>query len=383
MAMAESNAGGNSTPPPPVPAVLHVADAEAFARFGRMFRQLGLALTDAGIRVALLTDDAEAAADLDGTPVEDHLFRPLSGWGTWRLHGHLRRQFEPPPDIVHVWGTTALAYLSDWTLSRNKSLVIHITSLHDIERLDRRGVRDNEQVIAACTEFEELLCERWPTLVGSFRVHRPALLLPETSAPLAVRNRTLGLLWTGRIERDAGLDVLVDAVARLRAQECDLQLALIGVGPATRQVWRNIRARGVQDRVSIVAEPNLWDSALPGTDILVVPTCQHEVSLAPLLAMAHGKVVIASRDQIAEWFIENETALEFTPGSAVELAYHVTQTAASHPSVMAVARGAAEYAREHHAITRLADELDALYRSLLVADGAAPDTAAQASRESS
>ena len=380
--MADSNPGGNSATPPPAPGVLHVANAEAFARFGRMFRQLGLALTDAGIRVSLLTDDAEAAAGLDGTPVEDYFFRPLSGWGTWRLHGYLRRQFEPPPDIVHVWGTPALAYFSDWTLSRGKALVIHVTSLHDIEHLKHRGLRDNERVIAACTEFAELLCDRWPTLVGSFRVQPPALLLPEEAPPLAVRNRTLGLVWTGHIGTDAGLDILVDAVARLGAQNCDLQLALIGTGPATRQVWRNIRARGVQDRVSIVAEPNLWDSALPGTDILVVPTCQHDLALAPLLAMAHGKVVIASRDQIAEWFIEDETALQFTPGSAVELAYHVTRTAASHPSVMAVARGAAEYARQHHTITHLASELDTLYRTLLNA-GSIPNTTRQASRETS
>ena len=381
--MAETDSDGNSAAPAPAPSVLHVTDAEAFARFGRMFRQLGLALTDVGIRVSLLTDDAAAAANLDGTPVEDHYFKPLSGWGTWRLHGFLRRQFDPPPDIVHTWGTAALPYLSDWTLSHNKPLVIHVTSLRDLEQLKHRGVRHNEHVIAACAEFAEQLCERWPTLTGSFGVHGPALLLPEEVQPLAVRNRTLGVLWTGRIEKDAGLEVLIEAVARLGTQDCDLQVALIGNGPATRQVWRNIRTRAVQGRISLVAEPNLWDSAVAGTDILVVPACQHDLALAPLLAMAHGKVVIASRDQIAEWFIEDETSLQFTPGSAVELAYHVTRTATAHPSVMAVARAAAEYVRKHHTITRLAKEFDALYRSLLEGGGQKQSSPRQASRGTS
>jgi glycosyltransferase involved in cell wall biosynthesis len=120
----------------------------------------------------------------------------------------------------------------------------------------------------------------------------------------------------------------------------------------------------VQDRFSLIAEPNLWDQAMAGADILVVPTCQHDLALVPLLAMGLGKVVIASRDQVADWFIEDETSVQFTPGSAVELAYHVARTAASHPNVLAVARGAAQYVRQNHAITRLAAELAGLYYTL-------------------
>ena len=370
--MVKGNASPDASVSSPIPRVLHVASTQAFARFGRMFRQLGLALTDAGVRVSLLTDDADAAADLDGTSVEDHLFRPLGGWGVWRLHGYLRRQFDPPPDAVHVWGTTCLGYFSDWTLSRGTALVIHVTSLRDVDRLKRRGARVNEQIVTVCREFDDLLCDRWPELAGSLRVLRPALLLPEKVPNLSVRNRTLGMVWTGRIDKHAGLDVLIEAVARLHAQKCDLHLALIGQGPATRQVWQNIRARGVQNCVSIVAEPNLWDSSVAGADILVVPTCQRDLALAPLLAMAYGKVVIASRDQIADWFVEDRTALQFTPGSAVELAYHVARTASSHPSVMAVTRGAAAYVRQHHAITGLAGELAALYRALQDSGSEAP-----------
>jgi glycosyltransferase involved in cell wall biosynthesis len=351
-------------PSPPIPHVLHVADAKAFARFGRMFRQLGLALADEGVRVSLLTDDAEAAAELDGTPVEDYLFQPLSGWGAWRLHGYLRRQFDPPPEIVHVWGTSSVRCFSEWTLSSEAELLIHATSLHDVERLKLRGIRGNEQLIAACDEFGELLRDRWPALADSFRVFKPALLLPEEAPDLSVRGRTLGLLWAGPIVRRCGLEVLIEAVARLRAQNCDLQVGLIGRGPASRHYWQEIRRQGVQDRFSLIAEPSLWDQAIAGADILVVPTCQDDLALAPLLAMGLGKVVIASRDQVADWFIEDENSLQFTPGSAVELAYHVARTAASHPNVLAVARGAAQYVRQHHAITRLAAELAGLYHRL-------------------
>ena len=121
----------------------------------------------------------------------------------------------------------------------------------------------------------------------------------------------------------------------------------------------------------MIAEPNLWDQAMAGADIYVVPTCQRELSLAPLLAMALGKVVVTSRDQVTDWFIEGETSLQFTPGSAVELAYHITRTADAHPNVLAMARGAAEYVRQHHAVTDLAAELAGLYHTLRQRRGAA------------
>lgn len=377
--MADSGAGGaNRAAPPPIPHVLHVADAGVFARFGRMFRQLGLALGEEGARVSLLTDDVAAAAALDGTPIADHFFRPLRGWGVWRLHSFLRRQFDPPPEVVHVWGTTCLDYLSEWTLGFDGILVIHVTSRGDVEHVARRGVRGHEHLVAACDEYGESLRDRWPTLADSIRVLRPGLLLPENAPGLSVRGRTLGLLWSGTLDKNCGLGVLIEAVARLRERNCDLQVGLIGRGPATRPLWQEIRRRGVQDRFSIIAEPGLWDRAMAGADVFVVPSCQYELSLAPLLAMALGKVVIASRGQVADWLIEDETSLQFAPGSAVELARHLTRTAAAQPSVLALARGASEYVHRNHAITDLAAELAGLYHTLRRQRGNAPTSAVSA-----
>ena len=149
----DSAPGAKKEMPPAIPHVLHVVDKEVFARFGRMFRQLGIALSDEGVRVSLLTDDTEAAAELDGTPIAERLFRPLRGWGVWRLHSYLRREFEPPPDIVHVWGTAALGFLSEWTLQSGATLLIHTTSLNNFDYLSRRGVRDNEILLAACDHY--------------------------------------------------------------------------------------------------------------------------------------------------------------------------------------------------------------------------------------
>lgn len=347
----------------PGPRVLHVVDADHVARFGRMYRQLGLALADAGVQVSILTDDAHAAHQFEGTPIAHHWFPALRGWGAWRLHRYLRNEFNPPPEVVHLWGTTALGYLSDWTQHGGIELLIHATSRRDVEQLLRRGLHHNEQVLAGCRAYQDRLRSHPPMLAEAVLLHPPALLRPERLPELTPPGRTVGVLWTGRMERGSGVELIIDAMAQLRNKDYELHVALIGRGSATRDYWRALRARKIQERFSLVPQPQIWDRTIGGVDVLVAPACHDELGLAPLLAMALGKIVIASRDQVAEWFVEDETSLQFTPGSAVELAAHLAHVAARLPSIRAMARNAADYVRRNHAVTTLAEQLALLYEN--------------------
>ena len=364
MMVAQDETRDNGDSPPAILPVLHVADAGCFARFGRMFRQLGIALASEGVRGSILTDDAEAVPRFEGTPLAIHHFSALRGWGVWRLHGFLRRSLDPMPSVIHLWGKTALSQLSDFATSHGAQIVLHLTSDADMAAIEQRGLRSNEWLACMTTAQVERIQERFPQSANRVEVIAPALLRPEDIQDLQVRERTLGLLWAGRIENCEGLDVLVDAIAHMRAKNCDLQVAITGPAGNTAPVWQNIRARKVADCTSLIAEPCLWDQAMPGVDICVVSQREQELHLAPLLAMSLGKIVIASRDQEADWFQEDHTSLQFTPGSSVELAYHIMRTAEAYPNVLATARAAAAYVAEHHTIPNLATRLAGLYRRM-------------------
>ena len=355
----------NGTSAASLPHVLHVIDADHFERFGRMYRQLFLALVDVGVKVSVLTDDAEMVQKAEGSPIGHQFFPTLRGWGVWRLHRYLRQQFNPPPQIVHLWGTGGIGYFSDWTLHAESKLLIHITTVRDLEKLKRRGLHHNERALAGCREFYDQMRDCWPTLTNEISLHPPALLRPERLPEPSPRGNTLGVMCVGRLERGSGINVLIDAMAQLRDKECDFHVALIGDGGAARDYWRRARSLRVQDRLSIVAEPHIWDRTMVGTDVFVAPARQRELSLAPLLAMSLGKVVITSRDQLGEWFVEDETALQFEPGSAVELAYHLSRVAAGMPTIRAMARNAANYVGSQNAVTALADELTRFYTGLI------------------
>lgn len=363
MMAAEPRENPTDEPTAPPLHVLHVAEYDVFVRFGRMLRHVALAQNAEGLRVTLLTDDGVAAADLEGTPVECHWVRRLSGWLAWRLPRELDQRLEPRPQIVHLWGSAGWRPVGEWALHNGIPVLLHVLSMADIGRLRRRlGARPEVLMAAGCAEFARRIRERLAALVERPHILRPALLMPDSSADDEPADHTLGILWAGRIDADAGLATLVDAAAQLRRQGRDLQVALVGSGPGVRDVWEHIRRVQVHDCVSLVDEPRLWDRTMRGVDVCVVPTRQDDLALAPLLAMALGKVVLASRDQVAEWFIDDQTAWLFAPGSAVELAYYLARVAERDRHAAELRRSAAEYVRAHHTVGHLVENLIAAYR---------------------
>lgn len=345
--------------------ILHVANCDIFDRFGQMPRHLALALNADGLRISLLTDDPVAAADIEGTPIGCYLVRVLSGWPAWRLGRQLSRRFVPLPDLVHLWGTTDLHPVSDWARRSGIPVLVSALSIKDVERICRRGTRKDIQVAVGCRGFLDLLDRQSAALAASTPVCLPALLIPELPVEKCTEDKhTLGVIWTGQFTEDAGLEMLVDAVAGLRRKDCDLQVALVGAGPSTQAMQGRIRVAGVQSCVSLIDEPDLWEKAMGGADVCVVPARQAVLSLAPLLAMALGKIVVASRDQIAEWFIEDQTCWQFTPGSAVELAYHLARVADGDRHAGELRQTATAYVREHHTISQLVSNLAAIYQRI-------------------
>ncbi len=380
--MAVANGSAIRTEQPSAPRVLHVIAADVHARVAPMFGALATGLAARGFPSDILTNDRRLPVLFENEPLGVHVVDALRGWRQWRLHGYLRREFEHAPDVVHVWGTAGLSYLSDWTLHGDAALLIHLTAEADVERIMRRGVYANETLLALCGAYRQRLQQRWPGLGDAFEIVGPGLRIPASVEVPSPRGRTLGVIWVGRFDEHCGLEVLIEAVERVVAQGADVQVALIGTGPAVDRVWREIERRGVARCFSLIEDPLVWDRTMAGADVCVVPTAQRDISLAPLVAMAHGRVVVTSRDQPAEWFAEDRTCLQFAPGSAVELAFHLLRASVAHRHVVAVARAAAEHVRARHDIAVVARRIAEIYRTAAgleptaAADGGGRDTQA-------
>jgi len=338
--------------------ILHVADADIFDRFGRMLRYLVLALNAEGLRLSLLTDDPQSLAAFDGLPVARYFQPALSGWRAWRPVRRFLRQLDPLPDAVHLWGTVGLEVVGSWALSQGCPVLVHLLSPEDVRQVMRPRWRGLVRLLAGCQGLRRLLPADVPLRIEEAWDFSPALLTPDETQPQPPpEDRVPGVVWAGRVEPSAGLDTLIDAIAELRLRGFAVQVALVGRGPATRQVRARIRAVRVQDCVSLVEEPRLWEVAVAGAEICVVPAPQQELWLAPLLAMALGRIVVASSGQLAEWFIAESTCWQFASGDTLGLADCLARLNTDPAAAQKLRHSAAAYVRQNHTIARLGESL--------------------------
>lgn len=352
-----------------LPVVLHVCDAEAYARFGRMFRQLTLATAEEGARVLLVTDSPALIREVETTHVSA-LQAALRGIRSWRL-GHLIDEFfEDAPQVIHAWGTGGLAGLGLWAERRRLPLMIHVTRPADAAWINRHGLSGRHQLALASAELGEPLRARWSSQVALATRLPPALLLPDVDAgdPGAVAadgTATLGVLWSGSFVAGSGVELLVEALRLLPEDGPRVQVALLGEGPMSRSIWRRLSRARLLGRVSIIPDPIAWNRLMSAADVLVVPLRDGTVSLAPLLAMALGRLVVAPADTRCEWLCEPGCAWHFEPRSPAALAECLTRAATDRAAAQATGRVAREYVRRNHAIAALGTALVGMYQSMI------------------
>jgi len=102
------------------------------------------------------------------------------------------------------------------------------------------------------------------------------------------------VLFVGRLHRQKGVGVLLEAAARMR---CPAQLLLVGDGPERMQLRRAARRLGLDGRVHMTGfvPHRAVPAAMRHADVLVLPSLYEELGSVLLEAMQAGIPVVASR----------------------------------------------------------------------------------------
>lgn len=361
--------------------VLHVAPRDVVDRFGRMIRHLVLALSAEGWRISLVTDEPTLREDLDGTPVRCFVLPSVDPLLRWRLPYELEHLVGPPPQFVHLWGARHAAAWARWTRRREIPLLVQVLGVSGLAPAVHVAPQTHTRCVIISEELRRLALASWPGAATLPLAIPPGLLTPD-GAPEEepASDHILSVVWAGQIRPGRGVTCLVEAVRQLRQQGQELHVALVGATGDARAVWSRIRAAGVADVISLVHDARVWDPGLRGVDVCVVPQREEDIQLAPLLAMALGKIVISSRNQIPEWFVEERTCWQFTPGAPIELAFQMGRAAQREPASQSLRASAAAHVREHYTIGGRLGAWLVCYESLVEVDGR-PLTPAEAAAE--
>lgn len=262
------------------------------------------------------------------------------------------------PDVLHVWGLTALRAVV-LTGSRRTNLLVSaaLSFAHRTNRMDRWMLRRARGVIA----FGTAEAERYHRLgfaPSNLTIVSPAM--PVQSVPVkqvrlpGVTGNDRVLLGLGPIEAHKGFREAVWAFDIVRHLYDDVHFVMIGDGSDRPRVEQFAEQIGVRDHVHFLGRSSETASFLRRADIVWVPSLRGGGVCTALEAMAAGRPVVASHlPDLAEIVVNGETGFLVEPDNKAALARQ-TRLLLDDPSRRRrMGEAGQQHVREHFSVERL------------------------------
>jgi glycosyltransferase involved in cell wall biosynthesis len=318
-----------------MPRVLQVAEA-TIGGVRRHLRELSLGLAEAGWHVDVACArrrDPGFARDLDqfharGLGVHEvPMLRRPAPWGDFaamrRLQAVIR---EARPDVIHAHSSKAglIARLA----ARRSGIPVCYTphgfafdmQVHAAPRRVYREVERRLAPLTACliavsrAEQAAALALDYPP--GRVRLIPNGIPVGTDAAPTAP-DRIYDVAFIGRFCRQKGVDLMIEAMARLKAQRPELRLTVMGGG--SRRIERRLSGLCASAAFSF-GEGESVQKLLSQSRILAMPSRWEGLPYLLLEAMAAGTAVaVAGVGGVTDVVTDGREALVFPPGSVPEL----------------------------------------------------------------
>ena len=290
-----------------------------------------------------------------------------------RIARVVRRQ---RPDIVHTHLVHADVYGAIASLAPRTALVstkhnddpFRHGSFRHVERLFARRARRIICITEALARFNarEVGLPEAKLVV----VHYGLDGLPTAWGPPGGPDLPEGvplLLAVSRLERQKGLDVAIEALARVRgAGDSAAALLILGAGSLGRELGDLAAARGVGAAVFFAGQSGDVAHWLERADVFVHPARWEGFGLVLLEAMlAELPIVATTVSSIPEIVVDGETGLLVPPDDAERLAAAIATLLADPDRRAAYGRAALERARQRFSVDRMATRTIEVYREVL------------------
>jgi glycosyltransferase involved in cell wall biosynthesis/predicted metal-dependent phosphoesterase TrpH len=191
-------------------------------------------------------------------------------------------------------------------------------------------------------------------------------LREQADAGLAKPNRTIDVLYAGRITREKGADLLADTFLKARAQNPNLRLVLVGGGPEEQRLRERVGDgavfRGWLDGDALAR-------AYAAADVFLFPSRTDTFGQVVLEAQASGLPVVAVAEGGPLSLIEQRHSGLLRPPDSSALAAAVLELAGSPGLRERLAGGGLQAVRER-TWERALQRLGSGYRSLLTPERA-------------
>lgn len=156
------------------------------------------------------------------------------------------------------------------------------------------------------------------------------------SAPLAEPNKRL--LCIGRLSKEKGQSLLIEAVAQLHVEGIHVEITLVGDGPMRAEIQDLVVRRGLEAAVHFAGSLDAQgvETELRRTRALVVPSLSEGLPVVIMEAMANRRAVIAPfLSGIPELVIHGETGWLYPVGNVEALVRAIRTCLDTAPDTLA------------------------------------------------
>jgi glycosyltransferase involved in cell wall biosynthesis len=265
------------------------------------------------------------------------------------FHGHVLRGYFGP---LH---SNLFRLLERWLARRTTALIAVSPEVRD--DLVALGVAPAEKFTVVRLGIE--LQERVGSLNGDAQG-------PETRRLLGIAPDRFVVGWIGRMTAVKRTDDVLLAVRRLRDRGVDAVLCMVGDGPDRETVERRAREIGiVRDSLFL----GYQDEVAPyyaAFDALILPSANEGTPVSAIEALAGGRPVVATEVGGVPDVVRNGVdGFLVEPGDVDAMADRLARLAADADLRRRMGEAGSASVRERYSVTRLLDDVDRLYRSLL------------------
>lgn len=181
------------------------------------------------------------------------------------------------------------------------------------------------------------------------------------------------MLFAGRLRRNKGVDVLLDAMPTITSTNERVSLLIAGDGPLRPHLDREVTNANLSSQVRFLGWWQDMPSLLGAADLLVVPSRIEPLGIVVLEAFSAGLAVVASNVGGLPEMLENEvTGLLVEPSDSEALAAACLRLLADPQLRRSLTDGGARVLSDRFTLERMADRLLSVYDSLYEGAVASP-----------
>lgn len=265
-------------------------------------------------------------------------------WGMTRLLLTLRRE---RPDAIHFqW--TPLAVIDQFFIPQFRKIAPTILTVHDSSPFNNNPSAALQRIgaVKIMGKFDSLIVhtEHARSTLGRYgldpaKINRiphgvldaPVVKINDGSNQNTNNDDTVNMLLFGQVKPYKGLDILIEALAKLDAStKAKCRLNVVGRPQMEMQpLFDRAKELGVDDRISYDLR-FIDDAEIPGiflsNQIMVMPYREIDASGVLMISLAVGRPIIASRIGLFKELLEEDThALLIDQSKPEELAAAITK----------------------------------------------------------